>query len=158
MLEIGHGDARELARPGKRDASKNGLDASQASSRWAMHPSDNSLRSDDEGLERECCKGRGPVPLSTPPGPLDALQHRASHGPGRGRTWRGGGGGPRGHAAPVSGSQRRGPEGLVQGRKLTYQSLAKVPDTRADLAGKGRCGLQVRPASVAHASPGNMAP
>jgi hypothetical protein len=25
-----------------------------------------------EGLEGECCKGRGPVPLSTPPGPLDA--------------------------------------------------------------------------------------
>ena len=72
-----------------------------------------------EGLEGECCKGRGPVPLSTPPGPLDALQPGASHGPGRGRKWERG---RRGHAAPVSGSQRRG-EGLVQGRRLTHQSL-----------------------------------
>ncbi len=37
-----------------------------------------------EGLEGECCKGRGPVPLSTPPGPLDALQLGASHGGERG--------------------------------------------------------------------------
>ena len=72
-----------------------------------------------EGQEGECCKGRGPVPLSTPPGPLDALQLGASHGPGRGRTR---GRGQRGHAAPVFGSQRRG-EGLVQGRKLTFESL-----------------------------------